>query len=271
MVLLDLSKRKRLLTKPLALNLGSDVVSVAFSPDGKMIAAGGFGKLVLWDVAARKRLVLTETFTAKLGVVQSVAFSPDGNIIAAGCYVTNRMSSDGAVVLWDVAARKVLFDEPFAVKANVVARSVAFSPNSKTIAAGYSFPPQLNLVGGGVMLWDVATRRLLLDKSRSAGMNYRGPVAFSPDGITVAAASRYISSAGNGITGVVLWNLPVDERLVNAPLAVPEGDVESVAFSPDGKTVAAAVAEVSGVSSFNGVVLWHARRTQTRVRRAIRR
>ena len=108
------------------------------------------------------------------------------------------------------------------------------------------------------MLWDVATRRLLLDKSRSAGMNYRGPVAFSPDGITVAAASRYISSAGNGITGVVLWNLPVDERLVNAPLAVPEGDVESVAFSPDGKTVAAAVAEVSGVSSFNGVVLWHA-------------
>ena len=41
------------------------------------------------------------------------------------------------MVLWDVAARKRLVDEPLAVKEGWVG-SVAFSPDGKTIAAGYS-------------------------------------------------------------------------------------------------------------------------------------
>ena len=64
-----------------------DVTSVAFSPDGKTIAAGYRGRcvggVVLWDVAARKRLV-GEPLAVKEGDVESVAFSPDGKTIAAG-------------------------------------------------------------------------------------------------------------------------------------------------------------------------------------------
>ena len=56
------------------------------------------------------------------------------------------------MVLWDVAARNRLVDEPLPVKEGDV-RSVAFSPDGKTIAAGYG-----DGRGGGVVLWDVAAR-----------------------------------------------------------------------------------------------------------------
>ena len=62
-----------------------------------------------------------------------MAFSPDGKTIAAGYGVSG---GGGGVVLWDVAARKRLVDEPLPVKEGDV-RSVAFSPDGKTIAAGY--------------------------------------------------------------------------------------------------------------------------------------
>ncbi len=78
-------RTQRLVDGPLAVKEGS-VMSVAFSPDGKTIAAGiglGDGGVVLWDVARRKRLV-DEPLAVKEGGVWSMAFSPDGKTIAAG-------------------------------------------------------------------------------------------------------------------------------------------------------------------------------------------
>ena len=63
-------------------------------------------------------------------------------------------------MLWDVAARKRLVDEPLPVKEGGV-RSVAFSPDGKTIAAGYGVSGG---DGGGVVLWDVAARKRLADE-----------------------------------------------------------------------------------------------------------
>ena len=57
------------------------------------------------------------------------------------------------MVLWDVATRQRLMQAPLPVKEGLVS-SIAFSPHGKTLAAGYS----VNDVGGGVVLWDVATR-----------------------------------------------------------------------------------------------------------------
>ena len=153
-MLWDLASRKRLIGEPLAVKEGS-VRSVAFSPDGKTIAAGYNGDdpreggVVLWDVAAHKRLV-DEPLAGKEGLVASVAFSPDGKTIAAG--YGGRNARGGGVVLWDVATRKRLIDEPLSMEEGV--QSVAFSPDGKTIAAGYARGRDRGGVGG-VLLWDV--------------------------------------------------------------------------------------------------------------------
>ncbi len=85
--------------------------------------------------------------------LHGVAFSPEGKTIAAG-YGLHAAGGGGGVVLWDVAARKRLVDEPLPVKEGFV-EGVAFSRDGKTLAAGYDPGGGLS-VGGGVVLWDFA-------------------------------------------------------------------------------------------------------------------
>ncbi len=132
------------------------VMSVAFSPDGKTLAAGYYivrhpsGGVVLWDVAARQRLT-NEPLPVKEGNVTDVAFSPDGKTLAAGYDLFRHPG--GGMVLWDVLARKRLTDESLHVMEGGV-WSVVFSPDGKSLAAGYDFGFR-DLDGGGVQLWDI--------------------------------------------------------------------------------------------------------------------
>src|SRR5215472_10470749 len=100
------------------------VYSVAFSPDGKTLAAGGNdGSVRLWDVPDRepRRPVTTSGFP-----VYSVAFSPDGKTLAAG-------GNDGSVRLWEVANHRPIGG---ALISHTSINSVAFSRDGKTLAAG---------------------------------------------------------------------------------------------------------------------------------------
>src|SRR5437016_3913814 len=76
------------------------VASVAFSPDGKTLAASVFAHVALWEVPGGKR---TATLLGHEKRVLCVAFSPDGKTLASG-------SEDMTVRLWNVAA-----SEPSAV------------------------------------------------------------------------------------------------------------------------------------------------------------
>ena len=83
------------------------VQSVAFSPDGRTVAAGFFGGItggvVLWDVAGQER-VMQRPLAVKEGDVLSVTFSPDGETVAAGFGLGSLGGGGGSggVVLWDV-------------------------------------------------------------------------------------------------------------------------------------------------------------------------
>ena len=71
-------------------------MSVAFSPDGKTLAAASYDMTVkVWDVATAKR----STLSGHTHAVYSVSFSPDGKTLASA-------SGDKTVRLWDLATNK---------------------------------------------------------------------------------------------------------------------------------------------------------------------
>ncbi len=165
------------------------------------------------------------------GFVWCVAFSPDGKTLAAG-YSENNATGPCGVVLWDVAARKRLVGPPLSMEEDMIS-SVTFSPDGKTLAAGRR--------GSGVssvVLWDVATHKGLVNPPLAVEEGYVESVAFSPDGKSIAAGYRLRGVVVNGGGGVVLWDVATRKRLMGQPLAVEAGNVESVAFSPDGKSIA---------------------------------
>jgi WD40 repeat protein len=120
-------------------SLGGAVLSVAFSPDGKTMAAGcSAGTVELWEVLAGRRRA---TLKGHAGGVRSVAFSRGGKLLASG-------SSDWAVRLWDLTTgqlKATLRGHTGSVTA------VAFHPAGKLLASGSEDPT--------VRLWEVSGNR----------------------------------------------------------------------------------------------------------------
>src|SRR5262249_37820684 len=86
------------------LRQGAPVDCLAFSPDSKVLAPGGYfhggedRSIYLWDVATGKELC---RLVGHEHSVTSVDFSPDGKVLASG-------GEDGTIRLWDVTAGKEL-------------------------------------------------------------------------------------------------------------------------------------------------------------------
>jgi WD40 repeat protein len=78
---------------------GGTVNMVTFSPDSTMLAAGGWGGVLLIDVASQ--VPVGTLYAPQGGSTTAVTFSPDGTMLATG-------GSDGSVRLWDVATLRVI-------------------------------------------------------------------------------------------------------------------------------------------------------------------
>ena len=109
---------------------------------------------------------------------------------------------------------------------------MAFSPNGKTLAG-------VDDLGDTARLWDVATHRPIGTPLRGGPIGGVYAVAFSPDGkILVGGGEGKAVYGVHGSTGVVrLWSVGT-HRPIGAPLTLHSGAIYSVAFSPNGKTLA---------------------------------
>lgn len=185
------------------------VISLAFFPDSKTIAASGWGGLCLWDVETGKRLNLETSLDRYAG---AVAVSPDSKQIALG-----GVNSD--FVLWTIATGLV---ETYHVTRGEAFHQAAFSPDGKTVAASV-----FEKTAGSIRIWDMETAALLHTLGGKAPSLV--PFAYSPDASQIA---------GGDILDVKIWDVKT-----GAPLHTLKGhlyQISAVAYSPDGKKLVSA-------------------------------
>jgi WD40 repeat protein len=212
-----------------SIDVGSRVLSVAFSVNGTLASGTGDGQIKIW-LLDEKSAYLLNTISGHKGVVHSVAFSPDGELLASG-------SVDRTVKIWTVYSSSKnplhLIDE---LKNSVY--SVVFSPDGRLLASGTS---------NAVNIWEVDSARLLhtLIGHESTVMS----VAFSPDGHLLASGSTDgMLKIWEVSSGQILHTLSVDEcesaseQLLDTLLYGYKRKrievVYSLTFSPDGRLLA---------------------------------
>jgi WD40 repeat protein len=184
------------------------ILLIAFSPDGKTLAASGL-ELKLWDVTTGVELRTLGSNT----LASTIAFSPDGKTLASG-------TGEGKVDWWDVTT---------GVKLRVLelneshVNSVAFSPDGKTLAASG---------GSQIKLWDAMTGLQLRSFEEESGALVLS-LAFSPDGKLLASGNSSFSGVK---TKINLWDISTSQQIRS--FSGQTSDVQAIVFRADGKTLA---------------------------------
>ena len=232
--------------KPVAVagHHSASVESVALSPDGTFLAAGRQdGAIELWDVGSMEQ---TDVLRGHDATVQCVAFSPDGKLLAS--------SATEHASLWNIEDRKriAVFNH------TAIVESVAFSLDGKTLAC---------VDENCIRLWDTRRKKevsvlgeiplpsqasfrnaSLWKRLYSKWIRRESPtdfpvhyastiqsIAFCPDGILLVSG---------GIDNAVrLWDIGKRRQIFTGEpdqKGVPYANIHTVAFSPDGKTIASA-------------------------------
>ena len=213
------------------------ITSVAFSPDGKMLASSDSDGIIrIWEIENGSHRVISTPHK----IVENLMFSPDGNTLVS--------SRHEDVRLWDTTTGKFRF----ALEETDGVNQILYNSNGR------------NLFGVGrsdVRFWDSDTGKInfILEIDSHYQHPFDTRSALSPDGKTFAIGGKnaYTVELWDTQTGLLKSTLAEDQGNKNIPVITvgkskkidnPTNVVNSLAFSPDGRILA--------VGSDNEIVLW---------------
>ena len=228
------------------------VISGAVSPDGQLLATGGWDRIVtLWDV---KTQTVYRTLKGHTGEIRALAFSPDGKLLVSGgadnwkehpeslarntdgelvvimkegvthYFTADENHIDKTAKVWEIATGKniAMLENPSQV------RKVAFSHDGHHVATASERHVNLWYTG----TWQNITT---LDVRKVESL------AFSPNGTRLATGGTWPEQM------IRLWDVETGDLI--AEFSGHKSNIESLAFSPDGRLLA------SG-SFDNTILLW---------------
>lgn len=187
----------------------SNVLSVAFSPDGQYLAMGdNHAQVYLWQVT-ENRPILHNIITSDNYWVRTVAFSPDSQLLASG-------GDDNIVYLREVKDRKLVARFEGHIER---IRSLSFSPDGQYLASSDD--------DWTIRIWDLESLQLVTvlnqhqDKVRM--------VLFSPNGQLISASQD---------NSICVWQVGSFELIKKFRLSETKTLLRTIALSPDGQTLA---------------------------------
>jgi WD40 repeat protein len=211
------------------------IPAAAISPDGQTVATSLLdGTVFLTDIRSGQIIRRLMAGMTPAGL-RKVAFSPDGHQLAT-------RDDTGTVRVWDIVTGALLAALNPPVGGGMDFGSLAYSPDGRTLAS---------TVGTDIDLWDTTTWQLrytlfsVATSTNDAGIAGVTALAFSPDSHALAIALA---------DSITVWDTVAHGK--TAVLVLYGAELDALAFSPDGRTLAAVSLAVVASSLTGTISLW---------------